>query len=90
MAWSEINREVSEDGETITTLVQYDFLSEPINVAHFVLNISNIESHIQMGLNNREISEKKKLGLLPPDPIPEIIIPPIEEITGISEEPITE
>lgn len=93
MAWVEISREVSEDGETITTLVQYDFLNQPILVSHFVLNInpSNVEQYIQLGLGNREITEKIKVGLLPPPPIPEIIIPPIQEITDLSaEEPIIE
>lgn len=69
-------RVVSEDGNTITTTVKFDCLEKPIKVPHFIPNMdpSDIEDYITLGLNNRDITEQKKLGLLPPDPEPEPII----------------
>lgn len=76
MPWTEISREVSEDGNTITTLAKFDCLEEPIEVSHFIANLDplEIEDYIALGLNNRDITEQKRLGLLPPD-----VIPPVEE-----------
>lgn len=70
MSFIEISRtQLNED--TLTTLVQYDFMETPVCIAHFR---PQSEDDILLGINNREITEKKKLGLLPPDPEPEIII----------------
>jgi len=43
---------------TIFTLVKFDFLDEPINIAH--TNPTGDED-IQAGISNREITERRKL-----------------------------
>lgn len=70
MAFTEISRtQLNED--ILTTLVQYDFMESLVCITHFR---PQSEDDIILGINNREITEKKKLGLLPPDPEPEPII----------------
>ena len=43
---------------TVFTLVKFDFLDEPINIPH--INPTGDED-IQIGISNREITEKRKL-----------------------------
>ena len=66
MAYKILNSEVR--GEILSTLVQYDFLQEPIEILHFqpktseevLLNIENREESEQVKLNSLAINESIK------------------------------
>lgn len=45
---------------TTFTTVQFDFLEEPTVIAH--TNVTSDED-IQLGISNREVSERNKLGI---------------------------
>ena len=45
---------------TVFTLVKFDFLDEPINIAH--TNPAD-DADIELGISNREVSERNKLGI---------------------------
>lgn len=74
MAYTEIARTQMND-DTVVTQVQFDFMERAIWIAHFK---PQSEDDILLGISNREITEKKRLGLLPPDPAPEPFVEVIE------------
>ena len=47
--------------KTIFTNVQFDFMNEPIEIAHFM---PQSEKDIELGISNRYISEKRAYDLL--------------------------
>lgn len=70
MAYTEITRtQMNED--TLVTQVQFDFMDRAIWIPHFR---PQSEDDILLGISNREITEKKRLGLLPADPTPEPVV----------------
>lgn len=69
MAYQIISQNPSEDGNTIITVVKFDFINKNVTIPHFK---PEDQDAIELGISNREITEKKKLGLLPPDVIPEV------------------
>lgn len=70
MAYTEISR-TEMSNETVVTQVKFDFMDRAIWIPHFR---PQSEDDILLGISNREITEKKRLGLLPPDPTPEPVV----------------